>query len=138
MMILKTVQLTRLFGRFKALDSLDMSIEAGEIFALLGPNGAGKTTAIKMLTTLLPPTSGDAFIKGYSIKNQTNEIRKIIGYVPQMISADGSLTGYENLLLFAKLYDIPKKERKQRVHEALDFMGIADAANKLVNNIRVA
>ena len=132
MSILETKKLTRIFGTLKAVDSIDLTIEAREIFGLLGPNGAGKSTAIKMLTTLLPPTSGEAFISGYSIKTQTNDIRRIIGYVPQMISADGSLTGYENLVLFAKLYDIPAKERKQRVHEALEFMGLKDSADKLV------
>lgn len=132
MSILQTEKLTRLYGTFKAVDSLDITIEKGEIFALLGPNGAGKSTVIKMLTTLLPPSSGDAFIGGFSIKTQTNEIRKIIGYVPQMISADGSLTGYENLSLFAKLYDIPKNERKERIEEAINFMGLADSAYKLV------
>jgi ABC-2 type transport system ATP-binding protein len=132
MVILEAKKLTRLFGTFTAVDALDISINSGEIFALLGPNGAGKSTAIKMLTTLLPPTSGDAIINGYSIKTQKNEIRKIIGYVPQMLSADGSLTGYENLLLFAKLYDIPTKERKQKVYEALEFMGLKDSGSKLV------
>ncbi len=132
MSILETKKLTRIFGTYKAVDSLDITIETGEIFALLGPNGAGKSTTIKMLTTLLPPSGGEAFIKGFNIKTQTNEIRKIIGYVPQLISADGSLTGYENLLLFAKLYDIPANERKQRVHGALDFMGLRDASDKLV------
>ncbi|QOW09573.1 ATP-binding cassette domain-containing protein [Kaistella flava (ex Peng et al. 2021)] len=132
MSILETKNLTRLFGTFTAVDGLDITIERGEIFALLGPNGAGKSTVIKMLTTLLPPTSGDAFINGFSIKTQTNEIRKIIGYVPQMISADGSLTGYENLSLFAKLYDIPRNQRKERIKEAINFMGLADSAYKLV------
>ena len=132
MSILETKKLTRLYGTFKAVDGLDIAIESGEIFVLLGPNGAGKSTVIKMLTTLLPPTSGDAFINGFSIKNQTNDIRKIIGYVPQMISADGSLTGYENLSLFAKLYDIPKNQRKERINEAINFMGLTDAADKLV------
>ena len=132
MSILETKKLTRLYGTFKAVDGLDIAIESGEIFVLLGPNGAGKSTVIKMLTTLLPSSSGDAFINGFSIKNQTNDIRKIIGYVPQMISADGSLTGYENLSLFAKLYDIPKNQRKERINEAINFMGLTDAADKLV------
>ncbi len=132
MSILETKKLTRLYGTFTAVDNLNITIEPGEVFALLGPNGAGKSTVIKMLTTLLPPTSGEAFIKGYSIKTHPYEIRKIIGYVPQMLSADGSLTGYENLLIFAKLYDIPAKERKERIHEALEFMGLKDHINKLV------
>jgi ABC-2 type transport system ATP-binding protein len=132
MSILLTNALTRTFGNFKAVDNLNMHVEPGEIVALLGPNGAGKSTAIKMLTTLLPPSSGEAFIKNFNLKTQPNQIRKIIGYVPQMLSADGSLTGYENLLLFAKLYDIPAKERNKRVNELLEFMNLKDSMHKLV------
>lgn len=132
MSILETKKLTRLFGSFAAVDSLDLTVEAGEILALLGPNGAGKSTVIKMLTTLLKPSSGEAFINGYNLKTQKNDIRKVIGYVPQMISADGSLTGYENLSLFAKLYDIPRSQRKERIHEAIELMGLTESAHKLV------
>lgn len=91
MSIVETRKLSRKFKSFTAVDSLDISIEAGEAFALLGPNGAGKTTVIKMLTTLLPVTSGDAFICGFSITRQPNKVRQSIGYVPQMISVDGTL-----------------------------------------------
>lgn len=116
----------------KAVDSLTVSVEAGEVFGLLGPNGAGKTTVIKMLTTLLPPTSGHARVGGFDIEHRTSRVRRIIGYVPQMVSADGSLNGYENLLVFAKLYDLPRAERKKRVLDALETMGLLDAANRLV------
>ncbi|MBS1910493.1 MAG: ATP-binding cassette domain-containing protein [Bacteroidetes bacterium] len=133
MAILVTRDLTRAYGRFIAVDALNLSVEAGEIFALLGPNGAGKSTALRMLATLLPPTSGDAVIDGLSITRQANGVRRIIGYVPQMLSADGSLTGYENLMIFAKLYDVPSTEREARVAEALSFMGLEDAASKLVS-----
>ncbi len=133
-MILETRKLTKRFDEFAAVDSLTISIEKGEAFALLGPNGAGKTTVIKMLTTLLPSTSGDAIIGGFSILSDPNKIRRIIGYVPQMLSVDGTLTGYENLLLFAKLYDIPLKDRKQRVFEALDFMGLKEVSKKSAKN----
>lgn len=129
--IVETHKLARTFGSFRALDGLDIQIETGEIFALLGPNGAGKSTTIKMLTTLLPPTSGDAFINGLSITQQPNDVRKIIGYVPQLLSADGSLTGYENLLIFAKLYDIPGREAQRRVEEAIEFMNMGEFAQKL-------
>src|ERR1017187_941276 len=132
MAILETKKLTRKFGSFTAVDSLDINIEAGEAFALLGPNGAGKTTAIKMLTTLLPVTSGEAFICGFNITTQPNKVRRVIGYVPQMISVDGTLTALENLLLFARLYDIPSKECKSRALDALAFMGLADTAKKPV------
>jgi ABC-2 type transport system ATP-binding protein len=131
-MILETQSLTRQYGELKAVDELNLCVEEGETFGLLGPNGAGKTTTIKMLTTLLPPTSGTATIAGFDIRHQSAEVRRAIGYVPQLISADGSLTGYENLLVFAKLYSLPRSERVKRVREALEFMGLTDAADKLV------
>jgi ABC-2 type transport system ATP-binding protein len=114
------------------VDALTMLVEPGEVFGLLGPNGAGKTTAIKMLTTLLPPTSGVATVAGFNVVRQSGQVRRNIGYVPQMLSADSSLTGYENLWVFARLYDVPRAEVKDRVRAALDFMGLEDAADKLV------
>jgi ABC-2 type transport system ATP-binding protein len=111
-----------------------MSVKAGEMFGLVGPNGAGKTTVIKMLTTLLPPSSGNASVAGYDIVHHASQVRRVIGYVPQLISADGSLTGYENLLIFAKLYDVPRGEREQRIRAALEFMGLAEVRDKLVRN----
>jgi ABC-2 type transport system ATP-binding protein len=132
MSILETDQLTRRFGSLTAVDHLTISVEAGEVFGLLGPNGAGKTTAIKMLTTLLPPSSGTATIAGYDLLRQPGEVRRVIGYVPQMLSADGTLSGYENLLIFAKLYDLPRGERVERVRQALELMGLADAGDKTV------
>ncbi len=132
MPIVKTHSLTRSFAALKAVNKLSIVIDAGEIFGLLGPNGAGKTTTIKMLTTLLPPSSGLAQVAGFDVCRQAAEVRKRIGYVPQLISADGTLTGYENLLIFAKLYDIPNHEREQRIHSALAFMGLEDSANKMV------
>ena len=134
MPILETEALTRCFGVQTAVDTLTFSVEKGEVFGLLGPNGAGKTTTIKMLTTLLPPTSGHAWVGGYDITRQAGLVRRLIGYVPQLISADGTLTGYENLMVFAKLYDLPRSERAARVADALDFMGLTDSANKLVRD----
>jgi ABC-2 type transport system ATP-binding protein len=130
--ILETEGLTRRFGALTAVDGLTISVRAGEVFGLLGPNGAGKTTVIKMLTTLLRPTSGGARVAGFDIARQASSVRRAIGYVPQALSVDGSLTGYENLLIFAKLYDIPRREREKRLRDALAFMGLTDAANKLV------
>jgi ABC-2 type transport system ATP-binding protein len=132
--IVETHNLTRHFGPVVAVNGMTIGVEAGEVFGLLGPNGAGKTTAIKMLTTLLPPTSGSASVDGFDVVRQASKVRRVIGYVPQMLSADGSLTGYENLLVFAKLYDLPRAERRERVHGALAFMGLADAADKLVRS----
>src|SRR5215213_946110 len=132
MAILEIEALTRKFGKLTAVDTMSLSVGRGEVFGLLGPNGAGKTTAIKMLTTLLPPTSGRASLAGYDVVGDASSVRRLIGYVPQTISVDGSLTGYENLLIFAKLYDIPGRVRKPRVRDALAFMGLTDAADKLV------
>jgi ABC-2 type transport system ATP-binding protein len=130
--ILETDGLTRRFGDLTAADAVTIAVAAGEVFGLVGPNGAGKTTVIKMLTTLLRPTSGTARVGGFDITRQPASVRRIIGYVPQALSVDGSLTGYENLLIFGKLYDIPRKERETRLREALAFMGLSDAADKLV------
>nr|MBC7243756.1 ATP-binding cassette domain-containing protein [Chloroflexota bacterium] len=132
--IVNTQGLIRRFGTLTAVDALTIAVKSGEVFGLVGPNGAGKTTVIKMLTTLLPPTMGKASVAGFDIVRQAADVRRCIGYVPQVLSADGTLTGYENLLIFAKLYDIPRAERELRVREALAFMGLADAADKLVRN----
>jgi ABC-2 type transport system ATP-binding protein len=101
---------------------------------LIGPNGAGKSTLIRMLTTLLPPTSGTASIAGCDIVRQPADVRRHIGYVPQLLSADGSLTGYENLLLSDRLYGVPRQERKTRIERALARMGLADSANHLAGH----
>jgi len=130
--VLDIKSLTRRFGAFTAVDDLTLSVNAGEVFALLGSNGAGKTTTIKMLTTLLPPSSGDASVAGFSIITEAVDVRRAIGYVPQSVSVDGSLTGYENLLIFAKLYDLPHSEQPARVREALEFMGLTADGGRLV------
>ncbi|MCW5876282.1 MAG: ATP-binding cassette domain-containing protein [Anaerolineales bacterium] len=132
MNIIETQGLTRDFGKFTAVDGVDLTLAEGEIFGLLGPNGAGKTTMLRMLTTLLPPSRGEAHVAGYDVVRQANQVRRVIGYVPQLLSADGTLSGYENLLIFAKLYDLPRAQREQRIHHLLSIMGLEDAAAKLV------
>jgi len=129
---IQVLDLTRRFDTLVAVDHLTFSAAAASIFGLLGPNGAGKSTLIKMLTTLLPPTSGTARVAGFDISRQPENVRKSIGYVSQMLSADGDLTGYENLLISAKLYGIPRSQRGPRIHEALDFMDLSGAASRLV------
>lgn len=124
--------LTRRFGDLVAVDAIDLSIAAGSIHGLLGTNGAGKTTVIKMLTTLLPPTSGTATVAGYDIVRQPFEVRRHIGYVSQMLSADGELSGWENLLIAAKLYRIPRAQRASRIREALRFTGLQADGSRLV------
>jgi ABC-2 type transport system ATP-binding protein len=129
---IKTSELTRQFGTLTAVDHIELRIPYGEIFGLLGANGAGKSTVIKMLTTLLSPTSGSAEVGGFDIAQSPGEVRRRIGYVSQLVSADGALTGYENLRLSAKLYGLSKSERDDRITDALSFMGLADSARKLV------
>ena len=127
-----THQLTRRFDQLVAVDHLELTIERGRSYGLLGSNGAGKTTMIRMLTTLLPPSSGSAEVAGFDIVRRSREVRRRIGYVPQLVSADAGLTGRENLSLSARLYSIPSAERRERIEEALGFMGIAEFADALV------
>jgi ABC-2 type transport system ATP-binding protein len=130
----QTAGLTRHYGAITAVDDLNLTVPPGSIFGLLGPNGAGKTTTIKMLTTMLPPSAGTAQVAGFDVAQNPVQVRKCIGYVSQMLSADGGLTGYENLLLFARIYGIPQAERKARIVDALDFMGLNEAGDVLVRN----
>jgi len=132
MAIIETERLTRRFGALTAVDECTIAVEEGETFGLLGPNGAGKTTVIKMLTTLLPPSAGSALVAGLDTVRQAAGVRRNIGYVPQMLSAEPLLTGYENLLVFAKLYDLPRRELRLRVFHALEVMGLTEAAGRLV------
>ncbi|MGO8909041.1 MAG: ATP-binding cassette domain-containing protein [Bradyrhizobium sp.] len=128
---LQASALTRKFGDLTAVDHVTLTINQREIFGLIGPNGAGKSTFIKMLTTLLPPTSGSATVAGYDIVTQPSDVRRHIGYVPQLLSADGSLTGYENMLLSARLYGIPRRERAERIADSLTRMGLSEVAHHL-------
>lgn len=124
--------LTKKYGTFCALDHLDLTIPHQCIFGLLGPNGAGKSTVIKILTTLLDATSGSATVAGFDVASTPVEVRRRIGYVPQMLSADGALTATENLMLSASLYGLRGAERDARIHEALAFSGLASVAANLV------
>lgn len=126
--------LSRRFGQFTAVAGVSASVRAGEIFGLIGPNGAGKSTLIKMLITLLPPSSGTARVAGFDIRRQARDVRRHIGYVPQLLSADGSLTGQENMLLSARLYGIGGEDRKLRIDEILENMGLTSHANQLVQH----
>jgi ABC-2 type transport system ATP-binding protein len=132
MKIIETKDLTRRFGKLTAVDSVSLSLDEGEIFGLLGPNGAGKTTLLKMLISLLPPSGGSATVGGFDVQRQSREVRKVIGYVPQLLSADGALTGYENLLIFAKLFDLPRAQRDARIFALLEMMGLRDSAHNMV------
>lgn len=127
-------ELTKKFGKFTAVDSVSFSVEIGELFGLLGPNGAGKTTILNMLTTLLLPTAGDAEIAGYDLRRDPDGIRNNIGIIFQDPSLDIGLTGRENLEFHAMMYNIGSDERKKRIREVLDVVGLADKAEILVEN----
>jgi ABC-2 type transport system ATP-binding protein len=118
----------------RAVDDISFTVEEGEIFGLLGPNGAGKTTTIKLITTLARPTSGSVSVFGTDVVRFPQEVRQMLGFVPQAISVDGDLTGYENLLVFAKLFFVEREQRKKRIQEALEYFGLADRANDLVKH----
>lgn len=125
-------ELTKRFGQLTAVDNISFQVDKGEIFGLIGPNGAGKTTTIRCLLTLIKPTSGKVKISEMDILKQPTQVRQLCGYVPQDISVDGDLTGYENLLFYAKLFYVPRDVRKKRIKEVLDFLQISDYSNKLV------
>jgi ABC-2 type transport system ATP-binding protein len=131
---IETKELTRRYGDLVAVDHLNLRIPFGAVFGLLGPNGAGKSTLIKMLTTLLPPSEGTAFVDGFDIRLYPKSVRRRIGYVSQMLSADGDLTGYENLLISAKLYGVPHDQRANRISQALVFMELDHVATRLVKH----
>ena len=130
--VLSTNRLTKRFGLVTAVDAVTFGIAPGEAFGILGRNGAGKTTLIKMLTTLLPPTSGSASIAGHDLAREAATVRRLIGYVPQGLSSDPDLTAHENLEIMAALYDIPRAERASRIRSTLMLVGLEDAAHRLV------
>ncbi len=132
MPIIETKELTKQFGAVKAVKAVTLSVEAGEVFGLLGPNGAGKSTVTKMLVTLLPPTAGQARVAGYDTVRQMSSVQRMIGYVPQALSVDGNLSGYENLLIIAKLYDLPRRNRVAQVWSALAYVGLDSVGDRLV------
>jgi ABC-2 type transport system ATP-binding protein len=119
------------FGDHLAVDHVDLDVRRSEVFGLLGPNGAGKTTTLRILNTLLPLQEGRAEVFGYQVQRSPMAVRGLLGYVPQQLSIEAALTGRENVAWFARLFDVPRKERSVRVAEALDVMGLTDAADRL-------
>ena len=124
--IVETFELTKKYGDFTAVNSLDMEVEKGEIFGFLGPNGAGKTTTVLMLMGLSVPTSGTAKVAGYDIVEQSREIRRVASILPEYSSMYGDLTAFDNLDYIGKLNDMPKEEREDRIHEVLEIVGMID------------
>ncbi len=131
--IVKVEGLTKDFGgKLKAVNEVSFEVKEREIFGFLGPNGAGKTTTIKMLTTLLRPTSGSAEVCGFNITTQPNDVRASIGIVPQEYTADEDLTGEQNIVFCADLYGIPRSVSKERTMELLTLVGLQEAAARKV------
>jgi ABC-2 type transport system ATP-binding protein len=131
--IIKVEGLTKVFNHsLVAVDHVSFSVKQGEVFGFLGPNGAGKTTTISMLITILKPTEGKATILGSDIAHESNEVRSAIGLVPQEYTADDDLTGYENILLCADLYGIPRGISKKRALDLLKLVELIEFKDKQV------
>ena len=132
--IIETRQLTKVFpGDIRAVDDIDFEVNAGEIFAFLGPNGAGKTTTIKMLNTLILPTSGTAIVAGFDVAKNPAEVRKRIGYTAQDVGVDEHATGRENLILYGHFYRLDGKTIKQRVKEIFELVGLTGSEDRMVS-----
>jgi ABC-2 type transport system ATP-binding protein len=125
--------LTKIYPRVKAVDEVSFTVDGGEIFGLLGPNGAGKTTTVRMLLTLIKPTSGRMSVFGIDGLTHPEKVRQMAGYVPQDVSVDGELTGYENILMYSKLYGVPGKERGRRIKDVLGYLDLQDRADDMVS-----
>ncbi|HEV2340772.1 MAG TPA: ATP-binding cassette domain-containing protein [Candidatus Acidoferrales bacterium] len=125
-------KLTKQFGDLVAVDAVSFTVEDGEIFGLLGPNGAGKTTLIRMLTTLTPPTSGIGRVAGLDIVKQANEVRHVLGVIPQAFTSDPELTAEENMLIHAKLYGVPALQREALINRLLESVELQNFRAKLV------
>jgi ABC-2 type transport system ATP-binding protein len=124
------------YGTFEAVKGVSFSVNEGEIFGLLGPNGAGKSTLIRMMTTLVPITAGRAIVAGHDVAQESDAVRRVIGVIPQALTSDPDLTLEENLSIYAKLYGVPKAERKkniQEVLEAVDLVKWRDAQTKTLS-----
>jgi ABC-2 type transport system ATP-binding protein len=132
--VIRVANLTKRYGPITAVRDVSFEVKAGEIFAFLGPNGAGKTTTIKILTTLLKPTSGEVQVDGFDPTRNQAEVRKRFGIVFQDPSLDDQLTAYENMDLHGALYAVPKNLRKERIEQLLNLFQLWDRRNDLVKN----
>ena len=127
--------ISKRFAKLLAVDNVTFTVRSGEIFGLLGPNGAGKSTLIRMLTTLVPPTSGGAIVAGHDIIRDPNAVRSSIGVIPQNMTSDPELTCAENLGIHARLYGITGAQRRQRTNELLEAVGLRDRADALASTL---
>ena len=128
-------ELVKRFGSFTAVNGVSFAVEEGEVFGLLGPNGAGKSTLIRMLTTLIPPTSGSAVINGFDVSRQADDVRRSIGVIPQAMTSDIELSARENLLIYAKLYGVRRERRTRLIAELLEAVELTQWADKPVKQL---
>src|SRR5437762_2777505 len=128
-------QVTKRFGNFTAVDQITFGVEHGETFGLLGPNGAGKSTLIRMLTTLIPVTSGSAKVNGFDVMKEADPVRRSIGVIPQALTSDLELSVEENLLIFSKFYGVPREKRKRLIPELIAAVELTQWADKPVKNL---
>jgi ABC-2 type transport system ATP-binding protein len=123
------------FGELEAVGGLSFAVAPGEVFGLLGPNGAGKTTVIRVLTTLLAPTEGRALVAGFDVRREGLAVRASIGYIPQAISVDGALTAHENLDFYGRVTGVPRRERRERIAEAIETMKLEPMLDRLARTL---
>jgi ABC-2 type transport system ATP-binding protein len=135
MIAIDVQNIVKKFGDFTAVKGISFGVEAGEFFGLLGPNGAGKSTLIRMMTTLLPPTSGTAIIHGFDVVKQADGVRHSIGVIPQAMTSDLELSVEENLLIYAKLYGVPREKRNRLIGELLEAVELTQWRDKQVKNL---
>jgi ABC-2 type transport system ATP-binding protein len=128
-------QVTKRFGNFTAVDGISFNVSPGETFGLLGPNGAGKSTLIRMLTTLIPVTSGAAYVNGFDVSKEPDAVRRSIGVIPQALTSDLELSVEENLLIFSKFYGVPRERRKRLIPELIAAVELTQWADKPVKNL---
>ena len=128
-------KLTKRFGEFTAVNEVSFAIEHGETFGLLGPNGAGKSTLIRMLTTLVLPSAGRARVAGFDVVENPAGVRRAIGVIPQAMTSDMELSVEENLIIFAKLYGVPRQQRRRHIAELLEAVELTQWADKPVKNL---
>jgi ABC-2 type transport system ATP-binding protein len=133
---IKVEHAVKRYGTFEAVKDVSFSVADGEIFGLLGPNGAGKSTLIRMMTTLIPITGGRAIVAGHDVAKDPDDVRRVIGVIPQALTSDPDLTVEENLIIYAKLYSVPRAERAKNITavlEAVDLIKWRDAQTKTLS-----
>jgi len=129
---IETRELTKRFGSFTAVNKVSFAVATGEVFGLLGPNGAGKTTLVRMLTTLLPPTEGKCFVAGIDVARHAHQVRQRIGVIPQALTSDLDLTGWENIDIYGEFFGLSRKERRIRGQRLIEMVGLKERQRDLV------